>query len=128
MQKIDKNDLALPAVSVAIGVAYLIGGIIGDNTEFGIFGLALMTAVGLVMWFVRNRSETVKGLMDHRDERINQMDLKATAVAGSTVIAAVILAFVVDIARGGDGNPYSWLGAVGGVAYVVALLVQRVRG
>jgi hypothetical protein len=66
--------------------------------------------------------------LDRRDERINSIDLRATAYAGHAVIVAVIGAFVVEIARGEDGWPYAWLGAVGGVVYIVAVIVQRVRG
>jgi hypothetical protein len=33
--------------------------------------------------------------------------------------------FVVEIARGQDGSPYYQLGAVGGGAYVVALIALR---
>jgi hypothetical protein len=55
------------------------------------------------------------------------MDLRATAAAGAVVLVVTIGAFVVDVARGNSGAPYYWLGAIGGVAYVVALVVQRVR-
>jgi hypothetical protein len=44
------------------------------------------------------------------------------------VIAAVIVGFVVELAHGHDGNPYSWLGALGGVAYLAALVAMRIRG
>jgi hypothetical protein len=43
------------------------------------------------------------------------------------VITAMIVAFVVEIARGQDGMPYSWLGAIGGLAYLVAVVVLRMR-
>lgn len=43
------------------------------------------------------------------------------------VIAAVLIGFVVEIAQGADGAPYPMLGAIAGVAYVVALVVLRFR-
>ncbi|MGH3355863.1 MAG: hypothetical protein ACRDOJ_08185 [Nocardioidaceae bacterium] len=119
--------LTTPLVSLGIGIAYLVAGWAGDDLRFGLFGLALMTALAVVLLLMRRRSETVKGLLDRRDERINNIDLKATAVAGVAVIVAVIAAFVVEIARGNDGSQYAWLGAVGGLAYVIAVVVQRLR-
>jgi hypothetical protein len=35
---------------------------------------------------------------------------------------------VSEIARGHSGSPYDWLGAVGGVAYALAVALQRWRG
>lgn len=44
------------------------------------------------------------------------------------MITAIIVAFIVELARGHDGSPYAWLGAVGGLAYLVAVIVLRLRG
>jgi hypothetical protein len=52
---------------------------------------------------------------------------KATAFAGSVVLITIIGAFVVEIARGQDGLPYSWLGALGGVSYIGAVVALRIR-
>jgi presenilin-like A22 family membrane protease len=65
---------------------------------------------------------------DGRDERFRQIDIHATAIAGLAVITAVIVAFVVELARGHSGSPYTWLGAVGGLTYLVAIVVFRLRG
>jgi hypothetical protein len=43
------------------------------------------------------------------------------------VLLAVLLMFVVELAQGRDGLPYAALGAIGGVAYVAALVVLRMR-
>ena len=40
---------------------------------------------------------------------------------------AVIAGFVVEAARGNDGAPYAWLGALGGLAYLLAIIVLRLR-
>ena len=55
------------------------------------------------------------------------IDMEATTIAGMTVVVAVIVGFVVEIARGQAGSPYSMLGALGGVAYIAALGVLRFR-
>lgn len=119
---------AVPVVCALAGLAYLIGGLAGGKPGFAIFGLVLMWGIGVVLILLRGRSETVKGLMDHGDERITAMDLRASAAAGAAIIIATLVAFVADIARGGDGMPYAWLGAVAGVTYLIAIVWQRVRG
>jgi hypothetical protein len=40
----------------------------------------------------------------------------------------VIGAAVVELSRGHSGAPYTWLGAVAGLAYLVAIVVQRIKG
>jgi hypothetical protein len=38
------------------------------------------------------------------------------------------VAFIVELARGNSGAPYGWLGAIGGITYIVAVLVFTIRG
>ncbi|WP_235734531.1 hypothetical protein [Nocardioides alcanivorans] len=118
---------AIPVVGVGCGVAYLVAGIVGDDLGFGIFGLALMLVATGGFLLLRQRSETVQALLDRRDERINHLDLLATTAAGMSVLLTVLVAFVVEIARGEDGAPYYWLGAIGGLVYVVTLIGLRLR-
>lgn len=56
------------------------------------------------------------------------LDTDATAVTALAMIAVVLVAFVVEIARGHSGWPYSMIGAVGGVAYLAAVIILRIRG
>jgi hypothetical protein len=75
------------------------------------------------------RSETIRGLRgDGRDERFRRIDIHATALAGLAVIIAIIIAFVIEMARGHSGSPYTWLGAIGGLTYLVAIIIFRIRG
>lgn len=127
MQTTKKQTMLIPAVALVIGVGYLVAGIVGDQLIFGIGGLFAMLAIVGALWFAREHSETVEGLLDRRDERINDIDLRATAVAGSAVLVATLIAFIVDIARGEDGSPYFWLAALGGVVYIATIVTLRVR-
>ncbi|QIX28432.1 hypothetical protein ncot_18920 [Nocardioides sp. JQ2195] len=113
--------------AVAIGIGYLVAGIVGDEIGFGVFGLALMLAVGAAFVWAGRHSETVAGLLDRRDERINRIDAGASLFAGMSILISVIVMFMVEIARGQDGSPYYQLGALGGVSYVVALVWLRLR-
>jgi hypothetical protein len=117
-----------PLTGFVIGLGYLVAGIIGDNLDVGIFGLVLMVGVSAGFWVLGRRSETVAGLMDRRDERINAIDAKATQAAGLTLIFLVLAGFMVELARGRDGMPFSAMGAAAGVAYVAALVWGRFRG
>jgi Na+/H+ antiporter NhaD/arsenite permease-like protein len=110
-----------------IGVVYAVAGWLGGDRAFALGGFALMAGIAVAFLVLRRSSEMVAGLLDRRDERINAIDSQATVFAGMTVITAVIVGFVVEVARGHDGSPYSMLGAIGGVSYVVALVVLRFR-
>jgi hypothetical protein len=89
---------------------------------------AILAGFGALV-LVGGLSETIRGLRgDGRDERFRQIDLHATAVAGLVVITASIVAFLVEVARGHSGSPYSWLGAIAGLAYLAAVVVFRIRG
>jgi hypothetical protein len=52
----------------------------------------------------------------------------ATALAGFAVILAIMVAFIVELARGHSGAPYGWLGAIGGVTYIAAVIIFTIRG
>ena len=118
----------LPGFAVALGVVILVAEWIGGDPSGGIISLAILAAFGVLV-LLGGRSETIRGLRgDGKDERFRQIDIHATAIAGITVISAIIIAFIVEVARGHDGSPYTWLGAVAGIAYLVAVAVLRLRG
>lgn len=117
-----------PAVCVFLGCVVLLAGWLGGQLATGLIGLVVMAAFGLFI-ALAGRSETVRGLRgDGRDERFAQIDLRATAATGMVLIVAVIVAFLVEIARGHDGSPYTWLGALAGIAYAAAVAFLRWRG
>jgi len=126
--RITRSKWFLPLFAVALGLLVLAAQWIGGNPGSGLVSLGIMTAFGGLV-LLGGRSETIRGLRgDGRDERFRQIDIHATAIAGLAVIIAIIVAFVVELARGHDGNPYGWLGAIGGLAYLVAVVVLRIRG
>lgn len=104
-----------------------VAGWLGGDRDFAIGGLVVMVAVAAAMLVAGRFSETVAGLLDRRDERINSIDTQATVFTGMVLITAVIVGFIVEIARGEDGSPYAMLGAIGGVSYVAALVLLRFR-
>ena len=123
-----KSKWFLPLFATALGILVFAAQWIGGDPGGGLVSLAIMTAIGALFVF-GGRSETIRGLRgDGSDERFRQIDLHATAIAGLAVIAAVIVAFVIELARGHSGSPYSWLGAIGGLTYVASIVVFRIRG
>jgi Na+/H+ antiporter NhaD/arsenite permease-like protein len=131
MQTISRTSckyLVTPIFGVLMGVVYLVAFWAGGSLAYGLFGLAVMVAFSVLLLVARRHSETVRGLLDHRDERITAIDLRATAVTALAMIAVVLVAFLVQITRGQSGWPYSMIGAVGGVAYLAAVIVLRIRG
>ena len=126
--QIAKTKWFLPLFAVGLGLVMLVAQWIGGNPLAGLGSLGIMSAFAAVVLF-GGRSETIRGLRgDGRDERFRAIDMQATAIAGLAVITAIIVAFVVEIARGQSGHPYDWLGAVAGLAYLAAIVVFRVRG
>jgi hypothetical protein len=126
--RITRSKWFLPLFAVALGLVMFGAQWIGGNPGSGLGSLGIMTAFGALV-LLGGRSETIRGLRgDGRDERFRQIDIHATAIAGLAVIMAIIVAFVVELARGHNGSPYAWLGAIGGLAYLVAIIVFRLRG
>jgi len=117
-----------PATCLVLGGFVLLAAWLGGQLAIGLIGLGIMAAFGLFV-AAAGRSETVRGLRgDGRDERFAQIDLRATAISGLVLITAVIVAFLVEVARGHSGAPYTWLGALAGLTYVLAVAYLRWRG
>jgi hypothetical protein len=128
MTALTRTKWFLPLFSLALGGVFLAVQWLGGDPGSGLASLAIMAALG-VIFLAGGRSETIRGLRgDGRDERFCQLDVRATAFAGTVAIVGILVGFMVDVARGGNGEPYVWLGAVAGVAYVGAIVYQRVRG
>ena len=126
--QITRSKWFLPLFAVALGLVMFGAQWIGGNPLSGLGSLGIMTGFAAIVLF-GGRSETIRGLRgDGRDERFREIDIHATAVAGLAVITAIIVAFVVEIARGHSGAPFTWLGAIGGLAYLFAIIVFRLRG
>ena len=74
------------------------------------------------------RGETLRGIGGpERDERWEAIDLRAVAYTGLVLIVCIIGGFLYEVARGEDGSPYTLLGAIGGLAYVLSVALLRRR-
>jgi hypothetical protein len=117
----------MPGFSLFLGLLVLAAFWIGGDPRMGLWGLLVMIGFGAVFLF-GSRSETLRGLGGPgRDERWAMIDLSATAFAGHVTLALVLVLWLVDIARGGEGTPYGPIAALAGVAYIVGVAWGRFR-
>jgi hypothetical protein len=124
-----KSKWFLPAFAAFLGLVILGANWIGGHPGLGVAELAIMVGFGLFVLLAGARSETIRGLRgDGRDERFAMIDLRATALSGVVVILTLIVAWLVQVARGQSGEPYDWLCAVAGLAYLAAVGYLRWRG
>ena len=118
----------LPLFSLGLGVVVLAVSWVGGSLGSGLVSLAILAGFGLFI-LLAGRSETIRGLRgDGRDERFAQIDLRATAVAALVLIVTLIVAGLTEIAQGHGGSPYTWLCAIGGLSYALAVAFFRWRG
>jgi hypothetical protein len=128
MTTVTKTKWFLPAFCVALGAIVFVAQWIGGDARSGLISFASLAIFGALI-LLGGRSETVRGLRgDGRDERFRTIDIHATAFAGITLIVALIVAWLVELARGHDGSPYGQLMAIGGIAYLGAIAFMRWRG
>jgi hypothetical protein len=118
---------ATPALSLVFGVVYLLALSIGGHPVAGVIALGLMVLAAVASLVLGRYSETMRGLMDRRDERIVSIDQRAITAAAMVTVLVLVGGAVVEVARGHSGAPYTWLAAVFGLTYVGTLLVLRIR-
>jgi hypothetical protein len=118
----------LPLFSLALGGVVWAAAWIGGHPMAGLVSFLVMAAFGAV-FVVGRRSESIRMMAAGRraDERWRSIDLQATAVAGLTVVTTVIVAFLWEIAHGRSGQPFTLLGAIAGIAYLLAVVWLRWR-
>lgn len=117
----------VPGFAVLLGLVEWVAFAVGGDPGAGAIGFFILAAFGALL-LLGGRSESIRGMRgDGRDERWAMIDLRATALAGFAVIAAVIVGFIVEVGHGRSGNPYMWLGTLAGFTYLIGVLVGRWR-
>jgi len=125
---IARSKWFLPLFCLGLGVVVLAASWLGGQPGAGLISLAILAGFGLLLLLLTGHSETIRGLTIGRDERFAQIDLRATAFTGLVLVITVIVAWLVEIARGHSGHPYDSLGAIAGLAYIIAVAFFRWRG
>ena len=128
MNRLYRTRWFMPAFCALFAALMFTAFAIGGDAASGAFSAAVLLFVGAVFYFGARRSETLAGLGGPgRDERWERIDVHATALTGLVLILVIIGAWLVEIAQGKDGSPYAALGAVGGIAYIIAVALLRWR-
>ena len=119
----------MPSVALMLGGVYLAAQWIGGDATGGLISFGIMAVFAAILVLLDGRSGAIEIMRrPARDERARNIDLAATAFAGIVVITIILVAVMVQFARGEDPSPYAQLGAVGGVAYLIALIGMQRRG
>ena len=112
----------LPVWSLSLGVVVSAAIAIGGNLTVGLINLGIFAAFSALFYFGAG-NETVDGIAaPGRDERSAMINQRAMAFAGTIVVLALIAGWVVELANGNDGSPYSEVFAGGTIAYLAAAL------
>ena len=126
--RMHRSKWLIPGFSVGMGLVFLAAQWSNDDPGGGLVSLAIMVAFAFALVAFSGRSSVVEVMRNPRaDERSAMLDLRATAFAGIAIITAVLAMVFYELARGGDPSPYAQLGALGGIAYLVALFVLQRR-
>lgn len=121
------HEYSVPTLGLGLGLIGLVAGIIGGQWPLGLLVFGVMTLY-VVALLAGDRFAVTRVLAGRpADEREQSFDLRATAFAGAVVITCIIAGFFYEFARGRDGAPFVWLGAVAGLSYLLAVIWLRWR-
>ncbi|MGH3488068.1 MAG: YbfB/YjiJ family MFS transporter [Actinopolymorphaceae bacterium] len=126
----NRRRISKPAMvaGLVLGLAMGVAAIVSDRLWLGLAMLAIMAAFVLFVVLGARVSDTVALLGDDTHEERNVQIHQRAALYTLNILAFVIVgAAIVDIARGGDGDPWAFLALVAGVTYAVSLLVLNRR-
>ena len=115
----------LAVLGAALTIATWIG---GEQTLAVMLGVFYVVCCAAVYLWSRGSGDVAALLRLQGDERQRLLDTRVTAIAGLVTLSFCLAGAIVDLGRGGTGNPWVLICAVGGASYVVALAVLRVRG
>ena len=128
LRGIRRSPWLQPLLAILAGAVLLAVLSIGGHLQEGPLAFAIMVVFAIVL-LAGERSDTLRALRgDGRDERFELIRLKAATLAARVVRLAVVILFLVEVARGNSGSPYDWLSALGGAVFLASVIWQRSRG
>lgn len=120
----------VPLTCVAVGVAYLLVGVLRDDLATGVVGLAVMLAYGAGLVLFRRRSEAVALLNgEASDERRAAIASRARDTTGLVLILVLVTGMFWSLATdNGHAGVFVALTAIGGLTFIAATVWHTVRG
>jgi hypothetical protein len=129
MQTQQQSKWGMPIFSLVMGLLLFAASALGGQALIGLGMFAVMVTFSAFLLIFSGRSETVAILNNQPiDERLNAINLSATAVAGFVAVTAALIGFLWSIAQGRDGYEFASVAISAGLAYLAALLWFRLRG
>ncbi len=123
--------ISMPAIvlGLVLGLAMAGAAFLSDRLWLGVAMLGIMV-VFVVFILVASRFSDTVALMgdDIHEERHVHIHQRASLYTLNILALVLIGGAVVDLARGGDGNPWALLCFVAAVVYVGCVLVLNRRG
>ena len=127
-RKLLRSRWWLPIWTLGLGLVFVIAQLIAGNARSGAITAALFVGVA-ALFYAAERSEAFRGIGGAAgDERFRGIESTAMSFAGRVMAVSVFAAMVVELARGNDGTQYSWIVALGTLAYLGSIVwLQRRR-
>lgn len=133
----ETNERGHPAPRIN-GTIVVLGGVLGlvmagaavyaDSLWMGAAFLAIIWGYVALLALGARVSDTVALLADDvHDERHVHIHQRAALFTLNLLGLVIVGAFIVDVAQGGDGSPYTYLGLVGGASYLLMLVMLSRR-
>ena len=104
--------------------AFAIGGDVGQ----GAISFGIMAVLGALFPFGAPQRDAARHRRPGARRALGDDRPARDAPTGLVLITFVIGAWLYEVARGEDGNPYALMGAIGGPSYVLSVAVLRRRG
>jgi hypothetical protein len=118
-----------PTTMLVLGSGLIVASALGGS-DAGVPGEVVIVVVATALFaglgrFSRSDIGAIMG--GGPDERQVGIEVRATAAAGVGLAIILVVGAMVELAMGGNGQPWVSLGAAFGVLYVVSLFVLRRR-
>ncbi len=122
-------SMSMVALCVVGGVVMGVVGFVQEEYLAGVIAVLIMVGLGVLLLVGSRFSDTVALLGDDiHEERNVEIHRRSALITLNLVAAVVVIAAMVDFARGGAGTPWVYIAGLIGVTYVVCLLVLNRRG
>ena len=127
--RLQRSRWTTPALGLVIGLVALGVQAARGDLGGGVGSLVIMAAYAAVLLAFGGRSEVVSLMRgDLGDERTGQIQQRALAMTAQVLVPVLVVGFLVELARGaGDLPVWTWLCALAGVTYLLALALLSRR-
>lgn len=121
--------LRVPTVMAIGGCAIALASLIGSGWGAAL-GVVLVTTAATAGYYVLGGRDTDVGAVfgAQLDERQANIEMRATALAGTAMCLVAVVGFVIATALGQATWPFILFSVVGAAAFVAGLVVYRVHG